>query len=129
MSAIALALHDLLNEQEIPLEEAIERHFTDDYRQRTNGEVSDRAGFAAHIAHLRAIVEYAEIQVIDEFENGPRYADRHIVRLTKRDGNVVGQEVYVFATRAADGRFASLDEVTLLLDGDDADRAIATARG
>lgn len=42
---------------------------------------------------------------------------------------MVRQEVCLFATRAGDGRFAAVDELTLMLAGDEADRAIATARG
>ncbi|MDV3123479.1 nuclear transport factor 2 family protein [Mycobacterium sp. 21AC1] len=128
MTTIAAALHDLLNERDIPLETAVARHFTDDYQQRTDGELSDRTGFVEHIAHLRSIVEHVDITVNDEFEDGSRYADRHLVRVLKRDGATVTQEVYLFGTRAADGRFSFVDEVTLMLDGDATDREMGRAR-
>jgi hypothetical protein len=128
MTNIAAALHDLLNEHDVPLEDAVARHFTDDYRQRTDGESSDRAGFVEHIAHLRAIVESVDVTVLDEFEKGSRYADRHVVRVRKRDGGTVTQEVYLFGTRAADGRFQLVDETTLLVDGDATDRDLGRVR-
>lgn len=128
MTTISAALHDLLNEPDLPLEAAVSRHFTDAYRQRTDNEWSDRAGFVEHIAHLRALVARVEIDVRDEFIRDRCYADRHIVHLTKRDGSTVTQEVYLFGELAEDGRFRRAEEVTLMLAGGGADRAIGRAR-
>jgi hypothetical protein len=127
MTDIKAALVDLLNNGDLPLDEAIERHFIPTYRQRTDGICSDRDGFAAHIAHLRSIVASVSIEVLDEFRDGTRYADRHIVDVAKTDGGRVAQEVYVFGELADDGRFARLDETTLMLDGDEADRTLGSA--
>lgn len=128
MTDIASALHDLLNEQQLPLEEAVRRHFTDAYRQRTDGVWDDRAGFVRHIAHLRTVVANATITVHDELREGVRYADRHTARITKRDGGEVVQEVYLFGALAPDGRFERVEEVTMMLEGEEADRGIGSAR-
>jgi hypothetical protein len=127
MTGIKAALGDLLNDRNLPLDEAIEQHFLPTYRQRTGGIGSDRDGFAAHIAHLRSIVASVSIEVLDEFRDGTRYADRHIVDVAKTDGARVRQEVYVFGELADDGRFARIDETTLMLDGDEADRDLGSA--
>ena len=42
-----------------PLEATIDRYFTPDYQQRTDGELVDRDGFAAHIKVLRGLVTTA----------------------------------------------------------------------
>ncbi|AKT51704.1 nuclear transport factor 2 family protein [Arsenicicoccus sp. oral taxon 190] len=125
MSDIRSALHDLLATSE-PLDAVVDRHFTDDYRQRTNGTWDDRAGFVDHIQHLGEVVRDVDITVLDEYDDGERYADRHVVEVTKRDGSTVVQEVYVLARRDTSGRFQRLEEVTLMLEGAEADRNIGS---
>lgn len=127
MTDIATALHDLLNEHDLPLEEAVERHFTDTYRQRTDGSWDERTEFVRHIAHLRTVVANVRITVHDELRDAERYADRHVAHLTKKDGSEVVQEVYLFGRMAPDGRFDQVEEVTMMLDGAESDRAIGSA--
>ncbi|WP_031064336.1 nuclear transport factor 2 family protein [Streptomyces sp. NRRL WC-3742] len=128
MTDIATALTDLLLTPGLALDEALDRHFAPDYRQRTDGSWADRAEFAAHIAHLREIVAGGEVQVLEELAQGDLYADRHIVDVRKTDGSSVRMEVYVFAELAADGRFRRIEETTLLLQGADTDRDLGSAR-
>jgi hypothetical protein len=125
---IDAALSDLLFTPGLPLAEALDRHFAPDYRQRTDGEWADRAGFAEHIAHLRTVVEGGRIEVHDELTDGTRYADRHTVHLRKLDGTAASIEVYLFAELAPDGRFRRIEETTLLLDGGEGDRDLGSAR-
>jgi hypothetical protein len=56
------------------------------------------------------------------------FAERHTVGLTKTDGSAVLTEVYVFGSRAPDGRFRRIEEVTMLLSGDETDRGLGSAR-
>ncbi|MGW4847421.1 nuclear transport factor 2 family protein [Nocardia brasiliensis] len=125
---IRAALTDLLFTPDLDLREAADRHFAPDYHQRTDGEWADRAGFVEHIAHLRTIVAAGSVEVHDELYDGPRYADRHTVELTKTDGSTVCTEVYVFGEFAPDGRFNRIEETTLMLYGSEADRNIGSAR-
>ncbi|WP_412543149.1 nuclear transport factor 2 family protein [Longispora sp. K20-0274] len=128
MTDIRAALTDVLLNGDLTLEEAADRHFTPDYRQRTDGLWADRAEFLDHIAHLRTIVAGAEVEVHEELRDGSRYADRHTCHITKKDGSTVSMEVYVFADLAPDGRFRRIEETTLMLEGSDADRDIGSAR-
>jgi hypothetical protein len=128
-ATIAAALTDLLLTPGLPLPEALDRHFAPDYRQRTDGAWIDRAGFAEHIAHLRDVVAEGSIRVHDELAEGASYAERHTVEIVKADGSTAAHEVYVFAERAADGRFVRLEEVTLMVAGTEADRGLGSARG
>ncbi|WP_371502472.1 nuclear transport factor 2 family protein [Kitasatospora sp. NBC_00374] len=125
---ITAALNDLLFTPELDLDEAADRHFAPDYRQRTDGRWDDRTEFLTHIAHLRKIVAGGSVQVHDELVDGDRYADRHTVTVTKTDGSTVRMEVYLFGEFAPDGRFRRIEETTLLLEGADGDRNLGSAR-
>ena len=54
--------------------------------------------------------------------------DRHRLHITKRDGSTVVQEVYLFAELDAEGRFSRIEETTLMLEGDEADRGIGSVK-
>ena len=110
MASISAALRDLLADHDLPVEEALTRHFTDSYRQSTDGEWIDRGGFATQVEHLRSLIKTVEIEVLDELARGSAYAERHIIRLVGRDGSITTREVYLVAELAADGRFDSLQE-------------------
>ncbi|WP_042378258.1 nuclear transport factor 2 family protein [Streptacidiphilus melanogenes] len=125
---IRSAMTDLLFTPGLSLDEAADRHFAPDYRQRTDGEWADRTQFLAHIAHLRDVVAGGSVRVDDELVQGDRYADRHTVDVTKKDGSTVQMEVYVFAEFAPDGRFRRIEETTLLLQGGADDRNLGSAR-
>ncbi|MFJ9648529.1 nuclear transport factor 2 family protein [Streptomyces sp. NPDC004244] len=125
---ITRAINDLLFTPGLALEEALDRHFAPDYRQRTNGAWSDRAAFAEHMARLRSLIGSGHVEVHEELRDGARYADRHTVTLTLRDGGTSRTEVYLFALMAPDGRFRRVEETTLLIDGRPEDRNLGTIR-
>ncbi|MFE0515693.1 nuclear transport factor 2 family protein [Streptomyces sp. NPDC058964] len=127
-TGIHAAITDLLFTRDITLQEAADRHFAPEYRQRTDGEWADRAEFLEHMAHLRDIVADGHVEVHEELYDGSRYADRHTAHVTKKDGSTVRMEVYVFGDFAPDGRFRRIEEVTLMLHGSDDDRNIGSAR-
>jgi hypothetical protein len=122
MTTIKDAVNDLFNNQQLSAGAAVDRHYGPTFRQRTNGSWNDRRGFLARIDDLRKVVKHATITVLDELTDDNRYAERHIVDLVQRDGKRILQEVYVFAERDPDGRFARIEETTLVLEGDEADR-------
>ncbi|MFD7556141.1 MULTISPECIES: nuclear transport factor 2 family protein [unclassified Streptomyces] len=125
---ISRAVNDLLFTPGLDLEEAVERHFTPDYRQRTNGVWSDRADFVRHMARLRELVRGGHIEVHEELRDGPRYADRHTVTVERDNGRVSRIEVHLFALMAPDGRFRRVDETTLLVDGHPEDANLGSVR-
>lgn len=127
-TTITAAINDLLFNPALPLEEAVERHFTPDYRQRTDGVWADHAGFTEHIGHLRAVVASGSIDVHEEFFAGLLTADRHTVHVVKTDGSEVSMEVYVFGEFGPCGRFSRIEETTLLLRGAETDRDLGSAR-
>ncbi len=128
MTTIKDAFDDLLNNQQLPADEAVDLHFAPTFRQRTNGSWDDRAGFLAHIVDLRKVVEHASITILDELTDANRYAERHVVDLVQRDGKRILQEVYVFAERDSDGRFVRIEETTLMLKDDESGQSGTTAQ-
>ncbi|KOU28015.1 MULTISPECIES: nuclear transport factor 2 family protein [Streptomyces] len=114
---ITRAITDLLFTPGLDLTEALDRHFTPDYRQRTDGVWSDRTDFVQHMTRLRSLVRDGHIEVHDELRDGERYADRHTVTVTQHNGRTSSTEVYLFARMAPDGRFQSVEETTLLVTG------------
>ncbi|MFJ9592166.1 nuclear transport factor 2 family protein [Streptomyces virginiae] len=114
---ITRAITDLLFTPGLDLTEALDRHFTPDYRQRTDGVWSDRTAFVQHMTRLRSLVSDGHIEVHDELRDGARYADRHTVTVTQHNGRTSSTEVYLFAVMAPDGRFQSVEETTLLVAG------------
>ncbi|MEU6215749.1 nuclear transport factor 2 family protein [Streptomyces sp. NPDC090085] len=125
---ITRAINDLLFTPGTDLTEALDRHFTPDYRQRTNGVRSDRASFAEHITHLRSVILSGHIEVHEELRDGLRYADRHTVTVTQHNGRTARIEVHLFAEMSPDGRFRRVDETTLLLSGHPDDGNLGVAK-
>ncbi|MGW7329398.1 nuclear transport factor 2 family protein [Streptomyces sp. NPDC054840] len=127
-TGITAALTDLLLNRDLTVQEAADRHFAPEYRQRTDGAWADRAGFIEHITHLRSVVDHGRVEVHEELYDGLKYADRHTVHVTKTDGSTVRTEVYLFGEFAPDGRFGRIEETTLMLEGSESDRDLGSAR-
>jgi hypothetical protein len=115
MTTLRAALADLLENQDLTVDQAANRHISRDFRQRTNGQWDDRAGFLARITQLRSNTKDITITVLDDIVDGGRYAERHIIDLLLTDGRRLVQEVYLFAALDSDGRFERIEEVSLPL--------------
>lgn len=126
--SIHTALDELINQQDLPVDTVLDRHFSPHYRQRTNGHWDDRQAFALHARKLREILASARIDILEELHDGDRYADRHVVHALKRDGGEVIQEVYLFAQLDPAGRLQRVEETTLMLQGAETDRHLGNAR-
>ena len=116
------------DEAAYPLEATIDRYFTPDYQQRTDGELTGRDGFAADIRALRMLAVSGSVRVCDVVAEGNRVADRHEVTVTRRDGATSRVEVYLFGEFSSDGRLRRVDEITRVTDGDQGDAQMARVR-
>lgn len=126
MIDIRAALTDLLD-HELPLDDALDRHFSADHHQRTNGTCSDRGEFAAHTAHPRSIVSNVRITVLDEHRRcALRRPTRGRGHHTRTDGGRVVREVCLFGEVAADGRSTRVEETTPKLTGEEVAATSAT---
>ncbi|KZR49684.1 hypothetical protein A3N69_09805 [Klebsiella aerogenes] len=125
---ITTVLDEILNQQEVPLDLILNRHFSPVYRQRTNNEWEGLDGFAQHARKLREIIASGKIEVCDELRDGNLYATRHRVLCTKHNGEEVDMEVYMFAETDDDGRFIRVEDATLMLQGVESDRGLGNVR-
>lgn len=116
MTTVKDALADLLQNPDLSVAEAAERHLSPDFRERTNGHWVDRAGFLTGVDELRRTAREITITVLDEVIDGNRYADRHIIDVQHVDGRRSIQEVYLFATLDAVGRLERIEEAAFALD-------------
>lgn len=128
MISIANVLDEIINQQEIPLERILKRHFSPGYRQRTDNEWEDLDSFSQHARKLREIISFGKIEVHDELRDGNLYATRHRVLCTKHNGDEVEMEVYFFAETDDSGLFVRIEEATLMLKGLESDRDLGSAR-
>ncbi|WP_037858940.1 hypothetical protein [Streptomyces sp. NRRL S-340] len=92
------------------LGETIDRYYAPDYTHRSDGRTLDRAAFVAMVAGIRSLVAAGTVTVLDEVRDGSVYAERHVFRLTLKDGSEQHREVAVFGVLAEDGRFLHLSE-------------------
>ena len=96
-----------------PLEETLDRYFTPDYEQESNGEIYDRESFAVHVKEeFREPTERATVTVHEVLQEGNRTAQRHRLDSTTRDGATIRMEVSMFAEYASDGRLRRVHEMT-----------------
>jgi len=85
-TSIREALDDLLLNTTIDVPDAVHKHFSADFRQRTNGAWMTRDDFTAHMTALRDLVEQATITVHEELFSGRLYAERHTIAGARKDG-------------------------------------------
>ena len=116
MITITRVLDDIINHQQIPLDRILSRYFSPGYRQRTDNKWEGLDGFAQHARRLR------------ELRNGNLYATRHRVLCTRRSGEEVDMEVYMFAEIDDSERFIRIEEATLMLKGRESDRDLGSVR-
>lgn len=128
MITITRVLDDIINHQQIPLDRILSRYFSPGYRQRTDNKWEGLDGFAQHARRLREIIAFAKIELHDELRNGNLYATRHRVLCTRRSGEEVDIEVYMFAEIDDSGRFIRIEEATLMLKGRESDRDLGSVR-
>lgn len=110
MELLKTALEDLLNHPAMAVAEAVDKHFSHDFRQCVNGEWLDLPSFTERIVALRSQISHATIHVLDEFIEDSAYAQRHVIRLFLLDGSVTAKTVFVFAKRDSQGRFTQIEE-------------------
>jgi hypothetical protein len=101
------------SEDNHPLNETLDRYFTPDYEQDSDGEIYNRETFAVHVKQdFREPTERAAITVHEIVQEGNRTAQRHRLDITRLDGATIRMEVHMFAEYASDGRLCRAREMT-----------------
>jgi hypothetical protein len=92
------------------LDQVLDRYYAPDFTFRSDGRTLDRTEFAAMVAQTRSQVAQGTVTVLDELRDGSSYAERHVYRLTLKNGATQDREIAIFGTFAPDGRFQHLNE-------------------
>jgi hypothetical protein len=115
---ISDALRDLVFEPDLSedLDQVLDRYYAPGYTHRSDGKTANRDEFAAMAAQVRGQVAEGTVTVLDELRDGSAYAERHVFRITLKNGVTRDEEVAIFGTYAPDGRFQRLNEIGFDLD-------------
>ncbi|WP_151483129.1 nuclear transport factor 2 family protein [Streptomyces albicerus] len=109
---ISEALRALVFEPDPALElhQVLDRYYAPDYTHRSDGKTMNRDEFTQMVAGIRGQVTGGTVTVLDELTDGHTYAERHVFRITLRNGTTQTREIAIFGTLAEDGRFRHLSE-------------------
>jgi hypothetical protein len=109
---ISEALRALIFEPDpgVPLHQVLDSYYAPDYTHRSDGRTVNRDEFAEMVARFRSQVSGGTVTVLDELRDGSAYAERHVFRITLKNGSAQGREVAIFGSFADDGRFRHLSE-------------------
>ena len=115
---ISDALRALLFEPDsgAQLDRVLDRYYAPDFTYRADGKTLDRAEFAEMVARACSQVAEGTVTVLDELRDGSAYAERHVFHITLKNGVTRDEEVAIFGTYAADGRFQHLSETAFDID-------------
>jgi hypothetical protein len=98
------------------LHQVLDRYYAPGYTHRSDGKTLNRDEFAAMVARVRNQVSGGVVTVLDELRDGATYAERHVFRITLKNGATQTREIAIFGTFAADGRFQHLSETGFDID-------------
>ena len=102
----------------VELHQVLDRYYSPDYTHRSDGKTLSRDEFAEMVDRVRSQVTEGTVTVLDELRDGPAYAERHVFRITLKNGLTQHREISVFGTLAEDGRFRHLNETGFDIDPD-----------
>jgi hypothetical protein len=120
VTRIRAIIEDVLGHRALSIEDAADRHYSPQFRQRINGQWAERAEVLTRLSALRESTTLIQMTVLDELVDGQRYAERHIIKLRTTEGQQVSQEVYVFGQLDADGRLTWVEELSRSLPDNEA---------
>jgi hypothetical protein len=119
LAAVMAALTEDIVNGEDPPEAVIDRYFTSDVVQISDGSRFGRAELIAHVRPARKNLVAARYELHDSVSIGDRLAARYTLHGSMRTGRSIATEVYAFGERAADGRLHRIHQLTRELPAHD----------
>jgi limonene-1,2-epoxide hydrolase len=108
--------NDML-EPDADTEAVIDRYFTPDIVQISDGVRIDRERLVAHVRPVRQNLRAFEVDVHEAVADGDRIAVRFTVHASTRKGRSISTLVHQFATYTADRRMRHAEQITRTLSG------------
>ncbi|QEU90413.1 nuclear transport factor 2 family protein [Streptomyces kanamyceticus] len=96
----------------------IDRFYTPDFVQVTDGTETDRAALAAHAPAASQTFESVQYTVHEALRSGDTLAVRLTFEGSLKAGGTIQMEYYTFAELAADRRFQRVSQITRTLKND-----------
>ncbi len=112
LAAVMAALTEDIVNGEDPPETVIDRYFTSDVVQISDGSRFGRDELIAHVRPVRKNLVDFRYELHDSVSAGDRLAARYTLHGRMRNGRSIATEVYAFGERAADGRLHRIDQLT-----------------
>jgi hypothetical protein len=125
LAAVMAALTEDIVNADDPPEAVIDRYFTSDVIQISDGSRFDRDELIAHVRPVRKNLVDFRYELHNSVSAGDRLAARYTLHGRMRNGRSIATEVYAFGERAADGRLHRIDQLTRELPADDSAQAAA----
>lgn len=101
--------------------------FTADYRQLVDGKELNLNDFLIHIKALRTKLSALEIKILHIVTSSDAAATIHIAKATRISGETSLIKVVAYYG-IKDGKIAFVDELTHLLEGGEADKALGSTQ-
>jgi predicted ester cyclase len=112
LAAVMAALTEDIVKGADPPEAVIDRYFTSDVFQISDGTRFGRDELIAHVRPVRKNLVDFRYEIHDSVSDGDRLAARYTLHGRMRNGRSIATEVYAFGERAADGRLRRIDQLT-----------------
>lgn len=116
MNLIKAMVDDVFDRRDVTVSDALDRHVSRAFRQRTDGAWEDRSAVVKRLETVREVAKHVSVQVISEFVDGRSYAERHVVTVITNDDTPVSREVFVFGKLDEASRFLFIEELSIETD-------------
>lgn len=108
--------------------DSVDRYYTPDIMQISDGIPLDREKLVAHIRPLQKNLVAYRIEVHDALASGEQIAARFTIQAQLRKGAPLSTEVFLFGECAPDGRIRQAHQLTRTLSNTGGDQAATEAR-
>lgn len=108
-------------------ESLIEKYFSKEYTQFVDHSQLNYDEFVLHIKKLKEKVAEQKLEIINYAENGDIIFTNHIAKSTLKDGSKVLHKVLAEFT-IQNHQIIRCDELTLLVEGNDAEKHLGSER-
>lgn len=103
----------------------VEKYFTADYQQEVDNTILNRIQFIQHIKKLKTKVKSLAIEILNIMENENTVFTKHLAKTTLKDGRCLCLKIFAEFT-FEQGRIKHCDELTILINGDQAEKGLGS---
>ncbi len=102
-----------------------EKYFSKNYIQQVDGKTLKFADFVAHMKAQKRALQSIKVEFQQMFVDGDKVMTLHTARAIKKDGKAAEMKVFAFFV-ILDNKIVYCDELTHLIQGDNADKDLGS---